>query len=78
MHVGALPPQLAALIGLTVAVEEMAVEAAITGNARLVYQAICLDPLSAAVLSLEEIKDMTRQLFAASARELPQFKHVEI
>jgi alpha-galactosidase len=78
MHVGAMPPQLAALVGLTVAVEEMAVEAALTGNARLVYQAICLDPLSAAVLSLEEIKEMTRQLFAASAPCLPQFKHVEI
>ena len=36
----------------------MAVEAALTGNARLVYQAICMDPLSSAVLSLAEIRSM--------------------
>ena len=44
MHVGPLPAQLQAMVGLTVAVEEMAVEAALTGNARLVYQADLLRP----------------------------------
>ena len=33
----------------------MAVEAALTGDPRLVYQAIAYDPLTAAVLSLAEI-----------------------
>ena len=47
-------------------------------KAGLVYQAIANDPLSAAVLSLEEIRSMTRELFAASRDHLPQFKSVEI
>ena len=54
MHVGALPPQCAVLTSLSAQVEEMAVEAAVTGNPRLVYQAIAHDPLTAAVLSLDE------------------------
>ena len=71
---GPLPQQLVPLVGLTVAVEEMAVEAALTGNARLVYQAIANDPLTAAVLSLEEIRSMVKEMFAASKDHLPQFK----
>ena len=55
VHVGALPPQCAMLTNLSAQIEEMAVEAALTGNPRLVYQAIAYDPLTAAVLSLDEI-----------------------
>ena len=60
-HVGDLPPQLAALANANIASEEMAVQAAITGDSRLVFQAICYDPLTAAVLSLAEIKQMVRK-----------------
>jgi len=74
MHVGALPPSCAALTGINVAVEEMAVEAALTGNPTLVYQAICYDPLTAAVLSLAEIKRMVKAMFAKNKPYLPQFK----
>jgi alpha-galactosidase len=52
----------------------MAVEAALTGNPRLVYQAICHDPLTAAVLSLAEIRDMVNDLFAQNRKLLPQFE----
>ena len=45
VHVGALPPQCAALTNLSAQIEEMAVEAAPTGNPRLVFQAIAHDPL---------------------------------
>ncbi len=45
-------------------IEEMAVEAALTGNPRLVFQAIAYDPLTAAVLSLAEIKTMVNEMFA--------------
>jgi alpha-galactosidase len=44
VHVGALPPQCAALTNLSSSIEEMAVEAALTGDPRLVYQAICYEP----------------------------------
>ena len=75
VHVGALPPQLAALTGLSAQIEEMAVEGALTGNPRLIYQAIAHDPLTAAVLSLAEIKEMVNQMFEQNKPYLPQFKH---
>jgi alpha-galactosidase len=74
IHVGALPPQLAALNNLSVAIEEMAVESALTGDARLLYQAICYDPLTSAVLSLAEIKEMVDAMLKQNADYLPQFK----
>ena len=40
-----------------------ALEGALTGDPQQVYYAIAYDPLTAAVLSLAEIKDMTRLLF---------------
>ena len=77
-HVGALPAQLAALNNLSVAVEEMAVDAAITGNARLVYQAICHDPLTAAVCSLAEIREMVQAMLDQNADYLPQFRSLAV
>ncbi|MFH1006579.1 MAG: alpha-galactosidase [Candidatus Latescibacterota bacterium] len=73
-HVGALPPQCAALNGISVAVEEMAVEAAITGDARLAFQAIAYDPLTTAALSLAEIKAMVSAMFEKNRDHLPQFR----
>lgn len=78
IHVGALPLQLAALNHISVAVEEMAVEAALGGDPRLVYQAICFDPLSAAVLSLREIKQMVQEMLRKNKAYLPQFKKIDI
>jgi len=75
---GALPPQCAALTGLNAAIEEMAVEAALTGNPRLVFQAIANDPLTAAVLSLAEIEEMVRAMLRQNQDYLPQFGHLEI
>jgi alpha-galactosidase len=78
VHVGALPPQCAALTNLSSTSEEMAVEAALTGDPRLVFQAIAYDPLTAAVLSLAEIKQMVAQMFAQNRPYLPQFKHLKV
>jgi alpha-galactosidase len=76
VHVGALPPQCATLTHVSVMVEEMAVEAALTGNPRLVFQAIAHDPLTAAVLSLAEIKEMVNEMLEQNRDYLPQFKHL--
>lgn len=78
VHVGALPPQLAALNNQNVAVEEMAVEASFSGDPRLVLYAITYDPLTSAVLSLPEIKKMVAAMLKANAPYLPQFKHFDI
>jgi alpha-galactosidase len=55
IYVGNLPPQCAALNNVNIAVEEMSVEAALTGDPELVFHAIIYDPLTASVLSLAEI-----------------------
>jgi alpha-galactosidase len=78
VHVGALPPQVAPINFVSAMIEEMAVEAAISGDPRLVYQAICSDPLSAAVLSLAEIKEMVQKMLYQNKDYLPQFKSLEI
>ncbi|HOE66280.1 MAG TPA: alpha-galactosidase [Candidatus Hydrogenedentes bacterium] len=78
IHVGALPPQLAALNNVSVAVEEMAVEAALTGDPRMVFHAVAYDPLCAAVLSLAEIKKMTQEMLRKNKPHLPQFKSIDI
>lgn len=74
IHVGALPPECALLTGLSSGIEEMAIQASLTGDPVMVYRAICHDPLTAAVLSLAEIREMTNELFAVHKDYLPQFK----
>ncbi|MGE5598543.1 MAG: alpha-galactosidase [Bacteroidota bacterium] len=78
MPAGALPPQCAAITGLNAAIEEMAVEAAVTGDPRLVFQAILHDPLTAAVLSMTEIKEMVAAMLRQNRDHLPQFGSIEI
>ncbi|MBM3135571.1 MAG: alpha-glucosidase/alpha-galactosidase, partial [Chloroflexi bacterium] len=52
--------------------------AALSGDTRLVFQAIAYDPLTAAVLSLAEIKQMVAQMFAQNRPYLPQFRHFQV
>ncbi len=78
VHVGALPPQCATLTTLTAQIEEMAVEGALTGDPRLVFQAICYDPLTSAVLSLAEIRQMVNQMFEQNKVFLPHFKSLSV
>jgi alpha-galactosidase len=75
MHVGPLPSHLAILNDINARSEELAVEAALTGDPQKVYHAIAFDPLTAAVLSLREIKSMVDEMFEASREWLPQFKY---
>ena len=75
IHVGALPPQCAALNNVSVAVEEMAVEGCLAGDPTMVFHAIAYDPLTAAVLSLAEIRRMVNDMFAQNRDYLPTFKH---
>jgi len=78
IHVGALPPQCAALNNVNIASEEMAVEAALSGDPDLVFQSVAIDPLTAAVLSLGEIRKMVGQMLRKNRTHLPQFKSVEL
>jgi alpha-galactosidase len=67
------PPQLAALNRTNVNVQELIVEAALTGDAEAVHHAVMLDPLTAAVCTLPEIRSMVDEMLVAQAQWLPQF-----
>jgi alpha-galactosidase len=73
IHVGPLPDHLAIINNTTARCEELAVEAALSGDPKKVYQAVYMDPLSSAVLSLAEIKDMVAKMFEQNKEYLPQF-----
>ena len=74
LHVGALPPECALLTQLSSGIEEMAITAALTGDPVMLYRAICNDPLTAAVLSLAEIRSMVNEMLAQNQAYLPMFK----
>ena len=64
-HVGALPPQLAALCQTNINVQALTVEAALTGRRDHIYHAAMLDPHTAATLPLDKIWAMCDELIAA-------------
>jgi alpha-galactosidase len=71
--VGELPMACAATCSVSIGVQEMAVEAALTGNRELVKLAVLHDPLTGAVCSTEEVWAMCDEMFDALAPWLPQF-----
>lgn len=74
-YVGELPPALAALNRTNLNVQEVAVEALKRGDRSYVYQAVQLDPLTAAVCTLDESRQMVDELFAAHQKWLPRFQN---
>jgi len=72
--VGALPMQLAALINTTAHSEELAVAAALEGDARKVFWACAYDPLTSAVLSLDEIQAMVTEMLEQNKDYIPWYK----
>jgi alpha-galactosidase len=78
IHVGALPPECALLTQLSSGIEEMAITGSLAGDPTMIYRAICHDPLTAAVLSLREIKDMVNEMFKKNRAYLPQFRNFRV
>jgi alpha-galactosidase len=72
MHVGSLPPQLAALNRTFLNVVELTVRAALEESRDHVRRAVMLDPNASATLSLEAIDDMCDELIAAHRDYLPK------
>jgi alpha-galactosidase len=77
IHVGPLPDHLAIINNTSARCEELAVEGAIEGDPRKIFHAILMDPLTSAVLSMQEIKDMTDKMFEQNRDYLPQFKKLK-
>jgi len=73
-HVGALPPQCAALNRSNVAVQELAVRAVLDRDRDAAFHAIAVDPLTASVLSLDKIREMFEEMWAAEQDLLGHFE----
>lgn len=69
--IGAIPPQLAAMMQTNINVQSLTVEAALTGKREHVYHAAMLDPHTAAELTLDEIWSMVDDLIAAHGDYIP-------
>ena len=72
-HVGALPPQLTALIRTNVNVQELTVAALMTENREHIYHAAMMDPHTAAELDLDQIWRLVDDLLAAHGEWLPEW-----
>jgi alpha-galactosidase len=71
--VGRMPPQLGAMNRTNVNVQELVVEAALSGSVDAVHHAVALDPLTAAVCTLGQAERMTEEMLEAQRAWLPQF-----
>lgn len=71
--IGALPPQLAALMQTNVNVQALTVEAALTRKREHIYHAAMLDPHTGAELSLDQIWSLVDDLIAAHGDWLPEY-----
>jgi len=69
-----LPPQCAILVSTSAQLETLAVQGSVEGDKEKVVHALMYDPLSAAVCSMQEIRDMANEMFKKNKEYLPQFK----
>ncbi len=72
-HAGGLPPQCAALNRTNINVQELVIEAALTGRRDHIYQAALLDPHTAAELTMDEIVALCDDLIEAHRGWLPEY-----
>lgn len=71
--VGELPLGCAAVCTVSISVQRLAVEAAVSGDDQLLRQAMMMDPLVGAVCNPKEIWQMVDELLVAQAEWLPQY-----
>jgi len=71
--VGNLPLGPAAVCNVSISVQRLAVEAAVSGDDKLLRQAFMMDPLVGAVCNPNEIWQMVDEMLVAQERWLPQY-----
>lgn len=64
-HVGDLPPQCAGLVQTNVNLQRLAVKAILEKDREAAIHAVMLDPLTASILPLDQIRRMVEEMFAA-------------
>ncbi len=72
--VGELPPQCAAACMSNVNVQILAAHAALEADPEAIVHALAMDPLTSAVCTLKEIRDMCREMLETERQWLPQFE----
>ena len=72
VKVGNLPPHLAALMMTNINVQQLTVEAALSGKKEHVYHAAMLDPHTAAELSVDDIWKLVDDLLEAHEGMIPK------
>jgi alpha-galactosidase len=73
MHFGRLPAHLAALDSAHIMIHELMVQAILDEDREAAVQALMLDPLTAAVCTLPEIRQMFDEMAVAQRDYLPEF-----
>ena len=72
--IGDLPPQCAALCMSNVQVQTLAAGAALESDPELLMQAVAMDPLTSAVCTLREAREMAAEMLEAQRQWLPGFE----
>jgi alpha-galactosidase len=72
-RIGLLPPQCAAACMTNVNSQILTAEAALNSDTEHVVHAVAMDPLTSAVCTLKEIRDMCSEMLEAQRPWLPQF-----
>jgi alpha-galactosidase len=72
--VGNLPPQLATLNMSNVAVQELAVRGIMEKDKTKIFQAILLDPITGAMLTIDETRQMVDELFVNNKKFTKGYK----
>jgi alpha-galactosidase len=73
-HIGDLPPQCAALNRTNISVQELAVRGIVEKDKNKIFQAILLDPLTSAILTIDETREMVDELFKVDKKFLKGYK----
>jgi alpha-galactosidase len=73
-YVGELPPQVAALNEANLHAQGLVMRGIVEKDKNKIFQASLLDPLTAAILTIDETKQMVNELFEAEAKYLKGYK----
>ena len=73
LYQGRLPSSVAPLVAYTASIENLVIEGWEKRSRQMIYQAVSLDPLCSAVLSLDEVRRMCDELFEINCDYLGDF-----
>jgi len=76
--IGDLPSQCAAACMTNINVQILAAEAALNGDTEKIVHAVAMDPLTSAVCTLKQIREMCSEMLEAQRKWLPQFEDKKI